>query len=253
MTRLPPWTVAVFRLPGFVTPAPAEEKGAAPQPGDAPAADSCRRDVAPILKRHCVGCHTKNEPEGGLSLDTVPDFARGGKNGPAFRPGRPDESLAVQMVTGAKKPVMPHKQPPPSAAKIDVLRRWIAAGAKDDSLPAARRRPASRRPALQVRQPLAQPRQVVRFGGPAQAGGRLFRRDEGGQRPAFLAAVAPAEAVAQSQQDAGAEHLGGGTPQEGALLGSHGQAPSLPPCSPRPRCGCNCCRTRWATWRPWPT
>src|SRR5260370_41194052 len=105
MTRWPPWPGAVFPPPGFVPPAPAEEKGPAPQPGDAPAADSCRRDVSPILKRHCVGCHTKNEPQGGLSLDTVPDFARGGKNGPAFRPGRPDDSRAVQMVTGAQTPL----------------------------------------------------------------------------------------------------------------------------------------------------
>jgi WD40 repeat protein len=129
-----PLLAGLFPLLSPLLPVGAPEKG--PTPGSEPGV-SYRRDVAPILKRHCVSCHTKNEPEGGLSLDTVPDFARGGKTGPAYRPGKPDESLVVQMVTGAKKPVMPHKQPPLSAAKIDVLRRWIVQGAKDDSLPAA--------------------------------------------------------------------------------------------------------------------
>ena len=39
------------------------------RPGPGPEAGvSYRRHVVPILKRHCVSCHTKNEPEGGLSL-----------------------------------------------------------------------------------------------------------------------------------------------------------------------------------------
>jgi WD40 repeat protein/mono/diheme cytochrome c family protein len=96
---------------------------------------SYRRDVAPILKRHCISCHTKNDGDGDLSVDTVALFAKGGKNGPAFKAGKPDESLVMQMVTGKKKPTMPAKAPPLPMAKIETLRRWIAEGAKDDSEP----------------------------------------------------------------------------------------------------------------------
>ncbi len=94
---------------------------------------SYRRDVAPILKRHCTSCHTKSDPQGELNMDSVKLFVQGGKKGQAIQPGKPDESLAIQMVMGIKKPIMPHKQPPLSPAKILTLRQWILAGAKDDS------------------------------------------------------------------------------------------------------------------------
>src|SRR5262245_2803868 len=61
---------------------------------------SYRKDVAPILKRHCTSCHTKNDAQSGLDMDSVKLFAKGGKKGPAFVPGKPDESLAIQMLTG---------------------------------------------------------------------------------------------------------------------------------------------------------
>jgi hypothetical protein len=68
MLRFPPWTVPAVLLLGFVPPALAQDKAAAlPNSGV-----SYGRDVAPILRRHCVSCHTKNEPEGGLSPDAVP-------------------------------------------------------------------------------------------------------------------------------------------------------------------------------------
>jgi WD40 repeat protein len=96
---------------------------------------SYRKDVAPILKRHCISCHTKNEAEADLNMDTVKLFIRGGKKGPAIVAGKPDDSLAIQMVTGVKKPAMPHKQAPLPPAKIQTLRLWVLGGAKDDSEP----------------------------------------------------------------------------------------------------------------------
>ncbi len=96
---------------------------------------SYRRDVAPILRRHCTSCHTKNDAQGDLSMDSVKLLARGGKNGPAIVPGKADESPLVQVLTGARKPAMPYKQPPLSAAKVQTLRQWVLAGAKDDSAP----------------------------------------------------------------------------------------------------------------------
>jgi hypothetical protein len=118
--------------------APAQDKDALP-PLDATAAAkvSYRKDVAPILKRHCLSCHTQNDPQGRLNMDTVELFTKGGKKGPALVPGKPDESLAFQMMTGVKKPAMPHKQPALSVARIQTLRLWILSGAKDDSEPKA--------------------------------------------------------------------------------------------------------------------
>ena len=105
--------------------------------GDEPAVSadvSYRHAVWPILKRHCWGCHSGLDPQGGLKMDTVADMVRGGENGPLFQPGKPDDSPLLKMIVG-EKPEMPKKQPPLSAAKIDVLRRWVQTGAKDDSVP----------------------------------------------------------------------------------------------------------------------
>src|SRR5207249_5659358 len=114
------WNVAaVLLLLGLVQAASSQEKPAL-DPAAA-AKISYRRDVAPILKRHCLSCHTKNDSQGELNMDTVKLFARGGKKGAAFTPGKPDESLAIPMVTGVKRPVMPHKQPPLNPSRIQTL------------------------------------------------------------------------------------------------------------------------------------
>lgn len=105
-------------------------------PLDKAAADkvSFRRDVWPIVKRHCWGCHSGGDPKGGLSMDSVDDMLKGGDSGPLFAAGKPDDSLLVEAIAG-DEPEMPQKQPPLSVAKIHVFRQWILAGARDDSAP----------------------------------------------------------------------------------------------------------------------
>jgi WD40 repeat protein len=98
---------------------------------------SYRHDVWPILKRHCWGCHSGADPQGGLSMDNVTDLAKGGESGATWVSGKPAESLLVQVLTGEVEPLMPKNKPPLAAAKIDVVRRWIAEGAPDDSAVAA--------------------------------------------------------------------------------------------------------------------
>lgn len=94
---------------------------------------SYRGSVWPILKRHCWGCHSGADSQGGLKLDSVADLQKGGESGAAFVVGKPDESLLVKMISGAK-PDMPKNQPPLSAEKVELIKRWLAAGAKDDSV-----------------------------------------------------------------------------------------------------------------------
>src|SRR5215469_2594716 len=93
---------------------------------------SYRNDVQPILKRHCWGCHSSAKPKGKLNLETVADMRKGGRNGPLFQAGKPDESLLIEAISGPE-PSMPQKQPPLSMEKIQILRHWIQAGAADDS------------------------------------------------------------------------------------------------------------------------
>jgi len=95
-------------------------------------------DVRPILQRNCQGCHQPAMKQGELDLTRYESFKAGGKQGPAFRPGVPDKSLVIQLLKGELKPQMPFGLTPLPAEQIDLLRRWIAAGARDDTPAEAR-------------------------------------------------------------------------------------------------------------------
>ncbi|MGE3808863.1 MAG: c-type cytochrome domain-containing protein [Gemmataceae bacterium] len=95
---------------------------------------SYKDDVWPILKRHCWGCHSSAKPKGKLSLDSMADMLKGGSSGPLFKPGKPDDSELIKVLLGPE-PSMPQKQPPLTADKIQLLRLWVLAGAKNDMPP----------------------------------------------------------------------------------------------------------------------
>jgi WD40 repeat protein len=89
------------------------------------------RDVRPVLQRNCQGCHQPNLKSSDLDLTGYEGLAAGGKHGPA--PG-----VIVKYLTGEMKPQMPLGQPPLPAEQIELVRNWIAAGAKDDTPAEAR-------------------------------------------------------------------------------------------------------------------
>jgi len=87
-----------------------------------------RDEVAPILRDRCVRCHGGTATKGGLSLATADALLKGGANGAAVEPGKPQESPLLEMVTGAA-PAMPKGGRPLTAAQVASLRRWIERGA----------------------------------------------------------------------------------------------------------------------------
>ncbi|HEY7313212.1 MAG TPA: DUF1553 domain-containing protein [Gemmataceae bacterium] len=101
----------------------------APQPARAADEADFRTQVAPILEQNCLRCHGKKSPRGGLSLMTAASLAAGGDSGPVVVAGKPDESLLIEMVSGAK-PKMPQKGAPLKPQQIAVLKKWIEQGAK---------------------------------------------------------------------------------------------------------------------------
>ena len=97
---------------------------------DVRAADATlfRQQVAPVLEAHCLRCHQGDEPKGGLSLTDRQAFEKGGESGAAIVAGKPDESLLLDYLTG-DPPEMPKGGPPLSPDQVEIIRRWIAAGA----------------------------------------------------------------------------------------------------------------------------
>jgi mono/diheme cytochrome c family protein len=104
---------------------------AAGLPADASRASSdelFRQTVAPLLEAKCLRCHNAEDKKGKLSLATHAEALAGGKRGPAFVPGEPAESQILDLVRG-EKPKMPKDSSPLSAAEVEAIERWIAAGA----------------------------------------------------------------------------------------------------------------------------
>jgi hypothetical protein len=87
-----------------------------------------REQVAPVLEKRCLHCHGAETHKGGLSLSSRAGVLRGGENGPAVVPGKPDESLLLEMVSG-DAPEMPQKDRPLTREQVEGLRRWVEQGA----------------------------------------------------------------------------------------------------------------------------
>ncbi len=76
-------------------------------------------------------------------MTTFDRMREGGESDePAIVPGKPDESYFIAQITPAKdgKAAMPQKKPPLSKAEIELITRWIAQGAVDDTPQTARAR-----------------------------------------------------------------------------------------------------------------
>ena len=89
------------------------------------------REIAPLLKKYCAGCHNADELAGEFSLESFADLLKGGASGPAVVGGDAGISRLVRMMTGRAKPQMPPKdQPQPTPEDIAIIRSWIDAGAR---------------------------------------------------------------------------------------------------------------------------
>ncbi|MBC8354243.1 MAG: hypothetical protein H8E66_19795 [Planctomycetes bacterium] len=89
------------------------------------------KDVAPILKKYCAGCHNADDAEGKLSLESFVDLQKGGKHGAAIVPGQAESSRLIRVLTGAANPMMPPEDnEAPNEAELATLQAWVDAGAK---------------------------------------------------------------------------------------------------------------------------
>ena len=93
------------------------------------------RQIKPILVDNCLECHSTKDHKGGLDATTVQNLIKGGKKAsPSILPGKPDKSPLVEYIRGIREPQMPKGSPALTADELHLIRLWIFAGAKDDSL-----------------------------------------------------------------------------------------------------------------------
>jgi DNA-binding beta-propeller fold protein YncE len=95
---------------------------------------SYTNDIKPIIQRACSGCHQPATKMGGLILTEYDGIMTGGQNGPILMAGAPEKSRLIGMLSGDVKPMMPMGGEPLPEAEIAILKRWVAQGAKVDTL-----------------------------------------------------------------------------------------------------------------------
>ena len=103
---------------------------AAARVGQGGSAIDFARDVQPILRQQCVGCHGPSQQMNGLRLDRRRDAMRGGSaGGVVIRPGNGEISPLFLKISGTS---LGTQMPPTGALKaeqIAILKRWIDEGA----------------------------------------------------------------------------------------------------------------------------
>jgi WD40 repeat protein/mono/diheme cytochrome c family protein len=118
-----------------LTPTRADEVPAASSEAAVESKVSFVRDVAPILRRQCAGCHQAAKAQGQYRLDRHAELLLAGESGAeAVVPGKPEASYLIDQITPVDgQALMPKGAPPLSDSQRELIRRWIAEGALDDS------------------------------------------------------------------------------------------------------------------------
>lgn len=84
--------------------------------------------IRPIFRAHCYDCHgATKDLKGGLDLRLVRFLIKGGDSGESIIPGKPDESYLMERIESGDMPPGEARVP---KHEIEILKRWIAAGAK---------------------------------------------------------------------------------------------------------------------------
>jgi len=141
--------LAVLALPWLAASA-----AESPAPTDAV---SFHRQIRPIFQARCQGCHQPARAEGGYVMTSVARLRDAGDSGTAgIVPGQPDAGELLRRITpdADGKADMPREGKPLAATEIDLLRRWIAAGAIDDSPASAGQVVDADHPPVYTRQPV---------------------------------------------------------------------------------------------------
>jgi|688.fasta_scaffold35091_2 mono/diheme cytochrome c family protein len=124
---------------------------------EAPAPVSYHRQIRPIFQAHCQGCHQPAKAEGGYVMTDVPKMFGAGDSGSAgIVAGKPADSVLVSQITpdASGHAEMPKDGKPLAQADIELVSRWIAEGAQDDTPASAGQKVDAAHPPVYTRQPV---------------------------------------------------------------------------------------------------
>ena len=98
---------------------------------------SFKADVEPILKQYCVECHAaggQGTEKSGLQVSSYESLMKGTKFGAIVKPGDTLTSAMIMLVEGRADASikMPHGKASLPKEKIDLLKKWVEQGAKNN-------------------------------------------------------------------------------------------------------------------------
>ena len=93
---------------------------------------SFKEDIAPFMVNLCTGCHSGNNPRGGLDLTTVRKMMLGGDTGMVILPGDLENSRMFALVSGKEAPRMPQGQARITRKNFEDFKKWFEEGNKID-------------------------------------------------------------------------------------------------------------------------
>lgn len=85
------------------------------------------REIAPILLNSCRDCHNDEQKRGEFNVSSFEKLLAGSKSGPVIVPGKPEESLLVELITERKMPRGNNNRL--SDGAIEKITRWVREGA----------------------------------------------------------------------------------------------------------------------------
>ncbi|MCO8123501.1 hypothetical protein NHH03_17270 [Stieleria sp. TO1_6] len=102
--------------------------------GDDTTAVSYRSDIAPILLDSCLACHGPKKAEGGYRVDTYDELLKAGDSGELPIAASPDQvsEFLRRITSDDESERMPAENEALAPEQIELIKKWIAAGAKFD-------------------------------------------------------------------------------------------------------------------------
>src|SRR5687768_15470392 len=92
------------------------------------------KQIRPIFQANCYGCHQPAKAKGGYVMTDFAQLLKGGESDEtAVVAGQPEKSSLLPLIVPKDGEAdMPKGKKPLHATEIELVRRWIAEGAKDD-------------------------------------------------------------------------------------------------------------------------
>ncbi len=90
-------------------------------------------DVLPIVKQHCITCHSNDKQKGDLNLASYASMQKGGSAGVVVKPGDPMKSHIYTLSAQIEQPKMPPEGNKLPDAQIAIIKLWVEQGARENA------------------------------------------------------------------------------------------------------------------------